>query len=139
MRKIIKITTGVSTFASGLYLATLPVFAAELINTNLCPTVGGVKAPGCGSETVTAGQVIQFGINILLFIGFIAALGFLLYGGIRWIISGGDKEATAKAKGTVTSALIGLVIVLASWVLLNVVVNLLTGANLSNLSVPTLR
>lgn len=63
-------------------------------------------------------------LNILLFVAFLAALIFLIYGGIRWILSGGDKEGTSKAKGTVTAALIGMAIVLSSWLLINVVMNL---------------
>lgn len=63
-------------------------------------------------------------LNILLAAAFMVALVFLIYGGIRWILSGGDKEGTSKAKGTVTAALIGLAIVLSSWLLINIIFNL---------------
>lgn len=60
-------------------------------------------------------------INILLFIIFITSLIMLIIGGITWIISRGEKEAMAKAKGTVTYALIGLVLALSSWLILNTI------------------
>ena len=101
---------------------------------SLCPTQ---FASLCNS-TIGPASVVRFLINGLLFVAFIAALVFLLYGGIRWIISGGDKENTTKAKGTVTASLIGLAIVLAAWIILNVILTLFNLPGLNSLNVPTL-
>ncbi len=101
-----------STFVNGVY-------AAEV---SLCPkdTINGAR----GLCDLNLSGAIPNILNILLFVAFIAALIFLIYGGIRWILSGGDKEGTGKAKGTVTAALIGLAIVLSSWLLINIVMSL---------------
>lgn len=98
----------------------------EDMNNLIC---AGQVSTLCGLQLETALPNV---INIMLFVAFVAALVFLIYGGIRWILSGGDKEGTAKAKGTVTSALIGLAIVLGSWLLLNVVLNLFGVENFSS-------
>ncbi len=130
MKKITKILTGVSTFASGLYWGVLPTFAAS----TLCPE-GDTFSKLCNTPSVE--NIIGTVINVLLFVAFVAALGYLIFGGIRWIMSGGDKEGTAKAKGTVTAALIGLVIVLAAWILLSVVTTFFGLGPLNQMKLPT--
>lgn len=72
-------------------------------------------------------KVIPFVISVLLFAVIVASLIFLLVGGIKWITSGGDKEGTAKAKGTVTYAIVGLVLGLLSFLILNFVTGLISG------------
>ena len=42
----------------------------------------------------------------------------LLIGGVRWIISGGDKQAMESARGIVTGAIVGLFIVLSVWAII---------------------
>ncbi len=131
MNKIKKIAFGVTTGLTALYLSAGSVFA-----TTLCPS--GNQFSALCTSNLTAEGVVSTGINILLFVAFVAALGFLIFGGIRWITSGGDKEGTAKAKSTVTSALIGLVIVLASWILLNVITRFFNLGSITNLTLPNL-
>jgi len=58
---------------------------------------------------------------IISFVFIVAALIFffmLIVGGIQWMTSGGDKAATEAARGRITSALIGLVIVFAAWAIM---------------------
>jgi len=62
-------------------------------------------------------------INLILVIAFVAFLFLLLLGGIQWITSGGDKELLAKAKGKLTSAIVGIIIVISAWAILSLVRN----------------
>lgn len=129
MKKITKLISSVSAGAALLWWS-LPAYAVDL-----CKDVQGVNAGKlCGVEVDT---IVEKSINVILFVSFVAALLYLIFGGIRWIMSGGDKEATAKAKGTVTAALIGLAVVLASWILINVILTFF-GSGLGNLTWPTL-
>jgi len=129
-----KIATGISAGIGSLYLAALPAFAAV----NLCDNANTQGVNASFLCTVSVDTLVSRGLNLILFVAFVAALGFLIYGGIRWIISGGDKENTAKAKGTVTAALIGLVIVIGSWILLNVIFTFFGGGSVTNLVFPKL-
>lgn len=137
MKKLAKITAGISTAATSLYLLALPTLA---IDVNLCnPTVGGITPPGCGPG-FQIGTILQQVISILLFVSFMIALVFLIIGGIRWIMSGGDKEGTQKAKDTVTSALVGLAVVLGAWILINIVIQFFTGQGLAGtIKLPNLK
>lgn len=82
---------------------------------NLIP---GLKVPSSGIDYWTQ-NVIPFAIDVLLFLVFISSLIMLIFGGVMWITSRGEKEGLAKAKATVTYAIIGLVLGLASFIIVN--------------------
>jgi hypothetical protein len=111
MRKYVALATAVVLNFS----AVLPVVAAGGGEVDLCPE--GFEGI-CG---LSIGGVITGGIQLVLALALILAFVFLVYGGIKWIMSGGDKAGTEAAKGTITAALIGLVVVFLSWALLNLV------------------
>jgi hypothetical protein len=64
-------------------------------------------------------------INVLLrvasIIGAIGTLAFLILGGVEWVTSGGDKSKLESAKGKITSAIIGLLILAAVWAIWTIV------------------
>ncbi len=53
-------------------------------------------------------------IEMLLRVGGVVAVGFVIYGGIQYIVSQGEPENTAKALHTIINACIGLAIVMIS-------------------------
>jgi cytochrome bd-type quinol oxidase subunit 2 len=57
-------------------------------------------------------------INVLMGVSGVVSFIFLLWGGLQWILAGGDKEGTEKARKKITSALIGLAIVFSAYALL---------------------
>lgn len=50
---------------------------------------------------------------------------YLIWGGFSWITSGGDKGKTEQARGKILAAVVGLIIVAASYAILNILVRLL--------------
>jgi len=68
--------------------------------------------------TPTVPSIISAAITWILVLSALVAFLFLILGGIKWITSGGDKESTAKAQGTITAALIGLAVVFSAWAIL---------------------
>jgi len=73
------------------------------------------------SKTTDLVAVIQAIIRFILVAAFVLAFIFLLIGGIRWITAGGDEKGVATARGMITSALIGLVIVLVAFAIIRLV------------------
>jgi hypothetical protein len=79
------------------------------------------------------------GIVSLLLIGaIIIALFFLVFAGVHWITSGGDKAKIESARSTLIAAVVGLVISLSAFMILNLVLNFVTGQGLSGLTIPRL-
>ena len=107
--------------AAASYLALAPLVFAQT-NVNICPT--GQFAPLCAFTTGSVPGMISAGITIMFGIGVIIALIFLIYGGIKWITSGGDKQAVAAAREHIIAAVVGLVIMFLAWFILNFIMGL---------------
>lgn len=73
----------------------------------------------------TLGQVINFATNLVFLIGVALTIIFLIIGGIRYVTSGGDKEAATQARSMITNAVIGFVIVIGAWAIKQLVVSTL--------------
>lgn len=76
--------------------------------------------------------------NILQFVVFFAGLVFLfmfISGGFKYLTSGGDEKAIASAGSTLTSAIIGLIGIIASWLILSFIQKF-TGINVTQLLIP---
>jgi P pilus assembly chaperone PapD len=61
-------------------------------------------------------------VNALLILAALAAMVFLLIGGIRYIFSQGDEEKAATAKNTILYAVIGLIVIGLAAVVVNFIV-----------------
>jgi hypothetical protein len=107
----------------------------------LCPT-GGSFANLC-NKTASAGafsNIIGTFITFAFVIAIVIALGYLVYGGIKWILSEGDKGKVEESRNHVIAAVIGLIVVFLSYFILNLVVGLFLGqgTTLNSLQLPTI-
>ncbi len=129
------------------FLNGLPVFARESTDTgsgnvNVGPCGGGTipntfQSLCNGSKTSNIAGIIHNLIISAFVIAAILALAFLIWGGIKWIISGGDKAKVQAARDTIIAAVIGLILTLLSFFILSVVLGLF-GLKLTDLQIPTL-
>lgn len=78
-------------------------------------------APHLAGGTGQLGKIMNTGLTLFLIAVFLAALGMLIVGGIQWITSGGNPENLKKAQNRLTFAIMGLMVVLLSFVILKVV------------------
>lgn len=74
-------------------------------------TVGGINS----LTSINISTIISSGIGLILIVAALLFFIMLVIGGIKWILSGGDKGQTESARNQVTAALVGLVIVFAAW------------------------
>ncbi len=82
---------------------------------------GNIIAPQCGwTELLQLGENI---VNTLIAGAFLITTLFLIIGAFKMITSQGSPNRLSSAKSNITSAIIGLVIVLVSWVVLNFALN----------------
>lgn len=95
----------------------------------LLPT--GVLAFGDTNITTPSGFATDFGVMlnaVLSFVMLLAALlvlFYLIWGGIEWITSGGDKGKTESARNKITAAVIGIIILAAAFAILQLVLTFL--------------
>jgi len=61
------------------------------------------------------GSFVSRTISAIIIVAALATFLYLIYGGIQWIMSGGEKEKIKEARDKITQAIIGLAIVAAAW------------------------
>ena len=76
------------------------------------------------NDTSVSGFVIKI-INIALAVAGLIAVLFLIIGGFRYITSAGNEETAEQAKKIITNAIIGIVVIILSFVIVRVISNAL--------------
>ena len=86
---------------------------------------GGVSsAQGTGVDQVSTDPeslVKQF-VNIFLFAVGALSVIMLIWGGIRYVLSGGDSGAVSSAKKTILYAVVGLIVAILAYAIVNFVI-----------------
>jgi len=118
MKKAAKLATALAT--SGIAVIGLAAIALAQGsnpqgNIDITGTTGGTL------PVFTVAQFITWIIRIIIIAAFVISFIFLLIGGIRWILAGGEEKAIGSARGQVTGALIGLVIVLSAFAIIKLI------------------
>lgn len=71
------------------------------------------------------GPVVVKFVDVAIVIGAIAVFLYLVLGGIEYITAGGDKVKTENAQKMITGAIMGLAILVLSWVIFGVIMRFL--------------
>jgi hypothetical protein len=77
----------------------------------------------------TFANLFLYIINVVLQVVGILSVGFIIWGGFQYIASRGDEEMAANGKKTVTNAIIGLAIIIFSYIIVVVINNALVRGN----------
>lgn len=128
MKKLLVSTVFLSFFFMPAY-----AYAQEIINP--CPSGPFNRLCNIGGNGV--GPMLSNIIVAILVLAALIALLFLIWGGIKWIMSGGDKGKVEAARNTIVSAVIGLIITFLAFFILSLVLSMF-GLNLNNLQLPIL-
>jgi len=120
----------------------LGMVGAPMIASAQNPSDFGYKQPGAffGNKAATANQIIPGGnyqdprtlaqniINIVLgFLGIIAVV-IVLAAGFQWMTAGGEEEKVKEAQQRLIQGAIGLVLIVAAWMIAYYVIDQVVGA-----------
>ena len=94
-------------------------------------------APSPSVANASIERLISVVISLLIVAASVIFFLWLVLGGIKWIMSGGDKTKTEEARSQITAALIGLVIVFSAWAIAQLIVTVF-GVNIFEPKVLTL-
>ena len=134
MKKLLTTTTTIAAAGAAYLGLALPVFAQGTVDP--CANIQ-TFANLCALDATKLGPIIGAIVTFLLIAVAIIALFFLIYGGLRWVTSGGDKGKVDEARKTVIAAIVGLVIAFLAFFILQVVLGFF-GLSLNQLTLPTL-
>ena len=96
-----------------MYKATPKIYAAD-------STLGFADAPR-NFKINDISKFISSTISLILLVAGILTFVYLVWGGIDWLTSGGDKTKTENARGRITAAIVGLAIVATAWAVIKLV------------------
>lgn len=111
---------------AGQLVAPSPAYAAECSD-DASGGIGG--GAGCAQgkdqqeDLFGSNGVFKTITNVLLFIIGAISVIMLIIGGIRYVVSGGDSSAVTAAKNTILYAVVGIVVAILAYALVNFVVS----------------
>ncbi len=113
-------------------IATLPfVFVAHAVTISM-------NIPGTSpNSSSTPGAFVENFYQFALMIGGVLAFGVIVYGGVKYMASAGNPSSQSDAKEWIEAALLGLLLLVGAYFILNVVNPQLT--NLALPSVPSVK
>lgn len=110
-----------------VFSLSLPIFSLEHAHAQdpseaACQALGNITDSGaCASGEEEVESTVTSIINILLFVVGVAAVIMIIVSGIRYVVSAGDQQAVASAKNAIIYSIIGLVIALMAFAIVNFV------------------
>jgi ABC-type Fe3+ transport system permease subunit len=99
-----------------------PAGAINVFNNNVCNTNTN-DTEVCKGKGETIAPIIQSIVNTLLFVIGTVSVIMIIVGGIRYTTSNGDAGRVKQAKDTILYSVVGLVVALSAFVIVNFVVN----------------
>ncbi|MDA1060178.1 MAG: hypothetical protein O3B47_00085 [bacterium] len=109
--------------AISLFSAIPMASAVGLLDAGDNPEVIGAAT---GGETSLRGLILTLVNYFLGFLGLLAVI-MIIYGGVSYVTSAGNDEAVGKAKKIIMYAVIGIILILLSFVLVRAVLGAGTG------------
>lgn len=121
-----------------IILATLIAASAIIISTaeptaafSLQEGVQAARGEGVPTNLFGDAGIVTTATNFLLFIAGALAVIMLIWGGLRYAVSGGNASAVTAAKNTVLYAIVGLIIAFLAFAAVNFVLGTLMGGGIS--------
>ena len=115
-----------SALAVSVALLLTPV-AVEAFDGTVRQGVDAARGTDVPGTLMGDGGALTTIVNTMLFIiGFLSVI-MLIFGGLRYIISGGNAAAVTAAKNTILYAIVGLIIAIFAYAIVNFVIGSLTG------------
>ena len=136
-KKIMKLKT------ISLFLLTFVFSFSLLVTPNLTPTYAqpsgsgdsaqqglediGTAFPEGAKRGKTVKEIAKLVIDWALYIAAVIAVIFIIIGGFMYITSAGNEGQAGKGRATLINALIGLTLIILSYIIVQILYNFLTG------------
>jgi len=103
-----------------------PTTALSLFADTVEQAQSGVNAIG-GGDAPKLTEFIKSIVNILLYLVGVIAVIMIIIGGIKYVTSNGDSSAVTSAKNTIMYAIIGVVVAILAFAIVNWIITAIGG------------
>ena len=114
-------------------IMTCAVFGASVLSTaSLSGSVSAQVSKGIDTATASEmkgksidgdGGLIKTVVNVLLWAVGILSVIMIIFSGFRYITSAGDASKTKSARSTLIYSVVGLIVAIMAWAIVNMVIN----------------
>lgn len=124
-------------FTSFVILVTVLGSAGAAHARELCP---GAFSSLCSIklENGGMGKLIGAIMTILFIIAIIVSLIFLILGAVKYITAAGDEGKTKEARSAIFAAIVGLIVALLAFFVVNIIFYVFTGSGMNGMTIPKL-
>ncbi len=121
LKTSLQILTGIS--------AALTITAGKVMALSVQEGAEAARGDGMPAQLIGKDGVFTQITNTVLYAVGIISVIMLIYGGLRYVVSGGDSKKVTDAKNTILYAIIGLIISILAFSIVNFVINAVTGTS----------
>ena len=128
-------------FIQGLFtypFLAVPAFAQASVNP--CANPEGIAKTLCalgGDKGANIAKTVQNIVIFFVVLAVLIALLWLLYGGIKWITSRGEKDQVEAARNHIIAAIIGLIVIFLAIFIVTIILSAF-GLGLEDLKIPVI-
>lgn len=133
---IIRLVKKIFLFVQGLFIylfLALPAYAQTSVDP--CTKSSGIAATLCKLGGDQIASTIRNIIVFFVILAVIIALLYLVYGGIKWITSRGEKDQVEAARNHIIAAIVGLIVVFLAIFILSIILAAF-GVEFTQLEIP---
>lgn len=113
------------TIAILLFSVVSPALAINIWEGAKCAPEGGGPTSSCDfCDALTVAQNI---IGYLTQLAFVLVTAMIVWGALQMVISAGSSEKFTHGKKGITDAVVGLLVIMATWLIINEFLHLMTG------------
>lgn len=136
MKKLFVYVSGLTTYLF-MPLVALATSPSPAVVDPCSDTTNDIAKTLCALGGENVGRTVRNVVVFFVILAVVIALLYLLYGGVKWITSKGDKAEVESARNHIIAAIIGLIVVFLAVFIVSIVLTAF-GLNFSSLVIPNI-
>ncbi|MCC7303998.1 hypothetical protein IT418_01110 [bacterium] len=105
----------------------------EFVQNVVIPSVYAESSWRPSRGATNANDLVKNVLNLILIVVVVAAVIYIMFAGVQYVTSQGDPTKAKQAMGSITNAIIGLIVSFAAYALIQLVVVQLDGKGIDDL------
>lgn len=110
-----------------MLMIVVPLTVPQIVSAQQSPPIQCPADLGYLCTDGTVASMFRLILNWALTLAFLLAVIYLIYGGFQYISSAGNADQATKGRATITNAIIGIVVIVLSYTIVQIVYRFVSG------------